>query len=84
MKSRITVPVFDSGRLDAQKLPMNQKTFSVKPKEIFRQFRRDIFYVVKHTITAHYRARMFSHLFGVDHRTISKILGGPNNYLLFA
>jgi hypothetical protein len=63
---------------------MNQKNFSAKPKEIFRHFRRDILYVVKHTIIAHYRAQMFSHLFGVDLQTISKILGGPNNYLFFA
>jgi hypothetical protein len=62
---------------------MNQKTFSAKPKDIFGYFRQDIFYVVKHTITIHYRAKMFSHLFGVNLQTISKIFGGPNNYFIF-
>jgi hypothetical protein len=57
---------------------------SVKPKKIFGDFRQDMFYVVKHTITTHYRAILFLHLFGVHLQPMYKTFGGPNNYLFFS
>jgi hypothetical protein len=58
---------------------MNEKTLLAKPKGIFGQIRRDIFYVVKDTITTHYRAGIYFHYFGVNLCTVSKIFGGPYN-----
>jgi hypothetical protein len=78
------VSVFELGTLDAQKISMNWKTFSAKPKQIFGYVTRNILYVVKDIIATHYRAKMFSHLFGVDLQNITTILGEPNNYLIFA
>jgi hypothetical protein len=62
----------------------SKNLFGKAEDQIFRHFRRDMFYVVKHTITTHYRAKMFLHLLGVHLQTNSEIFGGPNNYLFFA